>query len=184
MRRSRIPAAGRSWGRTFASCPGRQPSPTTSPRRAGSLMQKSEGEARWGREVLLRRTESNGISFAPGERFLPPSSSTRFRNLPNSPLAPPPTAPSAPARSLLRVSPAPPTARTVGYDDRSQYLNSRALLPCLRGLIPIPLHRCPLVPLPRPAAAQATDHNPPACPSSLWIRICRTTHEPRSSSGR
>jgi len=65
--------AGRSWGRTYwlpnfrVSCPGREPSPTTSPRRAGSLMHEFEGEARWGREELLAVLVphfQNGIAVA------------------------------------------------------------------------------------------------------------------------
>jgi len=49
------------------SCPGREPSPTTSARRAGSLLQESEDEARRGREELLAVLVphfENGIAVA------------------------------------------------------------------------------------------------------------------------
>ncbi len=68
-----LPKPLTSSGRTYrlsnfqASCPGRQPSPTTSPRRASSLMQEFEGEARWRlekpRAVLVPHLE-NGIAVA------------------------------------------------------------------------------------------------------------------------
>ncbi len=71
-----LPKPLTSSGRTYrlsnfpASCPGRQPSPTTSPRRAASLMQEFEGEARRGRDELLAVLVShfqNGIAVAAAE---------------------------------------------------------------------------------------------------------------------